>query len=140
MKKKEIIVITIYSIIIIISVVFSYLLINKSKNKLNNEEKNIYESMLIAKNNFKNPESIKMVSVKYCNNDFSIIGITANNSYGAAVTHIYYKNKNVITTSSDVAKIVSEECFKTELESYDNVKKLSRNSIEKINNKLAGVK
>lgn len=49
MEKKEIILIAIYSMIIIISLVFSYLLINNNKNKLNYEEKNIYESILLEK-------------------------------------------------------------------------------------------
>lgn len=140
MEKKEIILIAIYSMIIIISLVFSYLLINNNKNKLNYEEKNIYESILLEKNNFKNPESIKILSVKYCNEDYSIIWLTADNSYGASTTDIYFKNKNVITNFSYVAKVVSDECFKIELENYDSVKKLSKESIAKINNRLAEAK
>ena len=136
MKKKEIIVIIIYSIIIIISIILSYLLIDRSKNKLGEEEKNIYEALLIDKNNFKNPESIKVIYVKYCNNQYSIVGITANNSYGATSSETYFKNKNVFSTDNNAIKTVSEECFKIETESYNKVKVLSKTALTRINNKL----
>ncbi len=138
MKKKEIIIISIYSVIIIISIVMSYILINKSKNDLGKEEKNIYEALLSDKNNFKNPESIKVIYVKYCNDTYSIVGITANNSYGATTNETFFKNKNVFSTDSNVIKTVGEECFKIETENYNKVKVLSKDALTRINNKLNG--
>ena len=100
------------------------------------EEKNIYEALLIDKNNFKNPESIKVIYVKYCNNQYSIVGITANNSYGPTISETYFKNKNVFSTDNNAIKTVSEECFKIETESYNKVKVLSKTALTRINNKL----
>lgn len=138
MERRKIIIV--YSVIIIITVLFSYLLISNSKNKLSSEEKNIYETLLVEKKNFKNPDAIKVVYVKYCNDDYSIVEITGDNSFGGPGNETYFKNKKTLYTDNNVEKIVSEECFKNEMENYDKVKILSKDALERINNKLKGDK
>ena len=78
------------------------------------------------------------MSAKICNKDYSIIKITANNSFGAEVTNIYYLNKTTLTTDKLVAKAVSEKCFEEELNNYDSVVVLSKDSINKVNKLMKG--
>ena len=107
-------------------------------NRLNKSEQKLYDIIEKNKSSFKNPQSLKVVSAKICNDDYSIIKITANNSFGAETTDIYYLNKTTLTTDKLVARAVSEKCFEEELNNYDNVAVLSKDSIDKVNKLVRG--
>lgn len=119
-------------IVLILTITTSFIV----KNSLSNSEKIVYEIVDKNKNEFKNPKSLKVVSAKVCSDDYSIIRITANNSFGAEVTTSYYSNKGTLVTNNEVAKAVVEECFKKETSDYNSVQVLSKESLKKINKKL----
>lgn len=119
--------------IVLILTITTSLIVN---NSLNGSEKVIYDIVDKNKNEFKNPKSLKVVSAKVCSNDYSIIRITANNSFGAEVTTTYYSNKGTLVTNNEVAKAVVEECFKKETNDYNSIQVLSKESLKKINKKL----
>ena len=127
-----------YFLIVILIGIVTFITVNQINNKLSEPEQKLLDIIEENKNTFKNPESLKVVSAKICNEDYSIIEITANNSFGAETTDIYYVNKNVMTTDETVAKAVAEQCYNEELENYDNVIVLSDKSISKINKQLRG--
>ena len=127
-----------YFFIVIIVLIITSIYVYSTNNKLSESEQKLYNIIENNKNAFKNPQSLKVVSAKICSDDYSIIQITANNSYGAETTDIYYLNKNTLTDSEIVAKVVSEKCFEQELNNYDNVIVLSKNSIDKINKLVKG--
>lgn len=119
--------------IVLILTITTSLIVN---NSLNGSEKIIYNIVDKNKNEFKNPKSLKVVSAKVCSDDYSIIRITANNSFGAEVTTTYYSNKSTLVTNNEVAKAVVEECFKKETNDYNSIQVLSKESLKKINKKL----
>ena len=128
-----------YYIFIIIGVlILTIICVYAANNKLNNDEQKLYDIIEKNKNSFKNPESLKVLSAKLCNDDYSIIEITAHNSFGAETTAIYYVNKNVMTADETIAKAVAEKCYEEELNNYDSVIILSEDSIAKINNRIGG--
>lgn len=127
-----------YFLIVILMGIVTFITVNQINNKLSEPEQKLLDIVEKKKNDFKNPESLKVLSAKICNDDYSIIEITANNSFGAETTDIYYVNKNVMTTDETVAKAVAEQCYNEELENYDNVIVLSDKSISKINKQLRG--
>lgn len=127
-----------YFFIVIIVLIITSIYVYSTNNKLSESEQKLYNIIENNKNYFKNPQSLKIVSAKICNNDYSIIEITANNSYGAETTDKYYLNKNTLTNDVLVAKIVSEKCFEEELNNYDSVVVLSNDSIEKVNKIMKG--
>ena len=127
-----------YFLIVILIGIVTFITVNQINNKLSEPEQKLLDIVEKKKNDFKNPESLKVLSAKICNDDYSIIEITANNSFGAETTDIYYVNKNVMTTDETVAKAVAEQCYNEELENYDNVIVLSDKSISKINKQLRG--
>lgn len=127
-----------YYFVVIIVLIITSVSVYLINNKLNESEQKLYNIIKNNKNAFKNPQSLKVVSAKICSDDYSIIQITANNSYGAETTDIYYLNKNTLTNSEAVAKVVSEKCFEQELNNYDNVIVLSKDSIDKINKLVKG--
>lgn len=142
-KKKKINIINFiknnyYFLIVITILIVVCFTVNIVNNSLNTSEQKLLDIVEKKKNDFKNPESLKVLSAKICNDDYSIIEITANNSFGAETTDIYYVNKNVMTTDETVAKAVAEQCYNEELENYDNVIVLSDKSISKINKQLRG--
>lgn len=127
-----------YFLIVILIGIVTFITVNQINNKLSEPEQKLLDIVEKKKNDFKNPESLKVLSAKICNDDYSIIEITANNSFGAETTDIYYVNKNVMTTDETVAKAVAEQCYNEELENYDKVIVLSDKSISKINKQLRG--
>ena len=127
-----------YYFVVIIVLIITSVSVYLINNELNESEQKLYNIIENNKNAFKNPQSLKVVSAKICSDDYSIIQITANNSYGAETTDIYYLNKNTLTNSETVAKVVSEKCFEQELNNYDNVIVLSKDSIDKINKLVEG--
>lgn len=127
-----------YFLIVILIGIVTLITVNQVNNKLSEPEQKLLDIIEKKKNDFKNPESLKVLSAKICNDDYSIIKITANNSFGAETTDIYYVNKNVMTTDETVAKAVAEQCYNEELKNYDNVIVLSDKSISKINKQLRG--
>lgn len=106
------------------------------KNSLNSSEKIIYNIVDKNKNEFKNPKSLRVVYAKVCSDDYSIIRITANNSFGAETTDTYYANKGTLVDNDSVAKEVANQCLEKELKDYDSVSVLSEDSLKKINKKL----
>lgn len=127
-----------YFLIVFIVLIITILSVNIMNSKLSKSEQKLYDIIENNKSSFKNPESLKVVSAKICNKDYSIIKITANNSFGAEVTNIYYLNKTTLTTDKLVAKAVSEKCFEEELNNYDSVVVLSKDSINKVNKLMKG--
>ena len=127
-----------YFLIVILIGIVTFITVNQINNKLSEPEQKLLDIIEENKNTFKNPESLKVVSAKICNDDYSIIEITANNSFGAETTDIYYVNKETMTTNELVAKAVDEQCYKEELENYDNVIVLSDKSISKVNKQVRG--
>lgn len=127
-----------YFLIVILIGIVTFITVNQINNKLSEPEQKLLDIIEENKNTFKNPESLKVVSAKICNDDYSIIEITANNSFGAETTDIYYVNKETMTTNELVAKAVVEQCYKEELENYDNVIVLSDKSISKVNKQVRG--
>ena len=127
-----------YFLVVILIGIVTLITVNQVNNKLSEPEQKLLDIIEKKKNDFKNPESLKVLSAKICNDDYSIIKITANNSFGAETTDIYYVNKNVMTTDETVAKAVAEQCYNEELKTYDNVIVLSDKSISKINKQLRG--
>lgn len=127
-----------YFLIVILIGIVTFITVNQINNKLSEPEQKLLDIIEENKNTFKNPESLKVVSAKICNDDYSIIEITANNSFGAETTDIYYVNKETMTTNKLVAKAVAEQCYKEELENYDNVIVLSDKSISKVNKQVRG--
>ena len=122
-------------ILVLIITVTSVFLINK---KLNKSEQKLYDIIENNRSSFKNPKSLKIVSAKICNDEYSIIRITANNSFGAETTDTFYLNKTTLSTDESVAKAVSEKCFNEELNNYNSVIILSKDSITKVNNLVKG--
>lgn len=129
-----------YFLIVVLVLIATYFTVNTINNSLNTSEQKLFDIVEENKNTFKNPQSIKVVSAKICNNDYSIISITANNSFGAETTDTYYVNKNTMTTDEVVSKAVAKKCFEEELNNYNSVMVLSKNSISKINNLIGGQK
>lgn len=127
-----------YFLIVILIGIVTFITVNQINNKLSEPEQKLLDIIEENKNTFKNPESLKVVSAKICNDDYSIIEITANNSFGAETTDIYYVNKETMTNNELVAKAVAEQCYKEELENYDNVIVLSDKSISKVNKQVRG--
>lgn len=127
-----------YFLIVILLLIATCFTVTMVNSKLNKSEKKLLNIIEKNKNTFKNPESLKVVSAKICNDDYSIIKITANNSFGAETTDTYYVNKETMTTNELVAKAVAEQCYKEELENYDNVIVLSDKSISKVNKQVRG--
>lgn len=127
-----------YFFIVILVLVTTILVVNIINNKLNESEQKLYNIIEENKNTFKNPQSLIIVSAKICNDDYSIIRITANNSFGAETTDTYYVNKNVITMDETIAKAVSKKCFEEELNNYESVSVLSDKSISKVNKLVMG--
>ena len=127
-----------YFLIVIVVLIIVVVFVPVINNKLNKSEQMLYNIIEEGKDTFKNPQSLKVVSAKICSDEYSIIRITANNSYGAETTDTYYVNKTVITTDVLVSKEVAEKCFEEELNNYNSVVVLSKKSIEKVNNKLGG--
>lgn len=127
-----------YFLIVILIGIVTFITVNQINNKLSEPEQKLLDIIEENKNTFKNPESLKVVSAKICNDDYSIIEITANNSFGAETTDIYYVNKETMTTNELVAKAVAEQCYKEELENYDNVIVLLDKSISKVNKQVRG--
>lgn len=127
-----------YFLIVILIGIVTFITVNQINNKLSEPEQKLLDIIEENKNTFKNPESLKVVSAKICNDDYSIIEITANNSFGAETTDIYYVNKETMTTNELVAKAVAEQCYTEELENYDNVIVLSDKSISKVNKQVRG--
>lgn len=127
-----------YFLIVVMILIFVCFTVDIVNNSLNTSEQKLLDIIEENKNTFKNPESLKVVSAKICNDDYSIIEITANNSFGAETTDIYYVNKETMTTNELVAKAVAEQCYKEELENYDNVIVLSDKSISKVNKQVRG--
>ena len=127
-----------YFLIVILIGIVTFITVDQINNKLSEPEQKLLDIIEENKNTFKNPESLKVVSAKICNDDYSIIEITANNSFGAETTDIYYVNKETMTTNELVAKAVVEQCYKEELENYDNVIVLSDKSISKVNKQVRG--
>ena len=127
-----------YFLIVILLLIATCLTVTMVNSKLNKSEKKLLNIIEKNKNTFKNPESLKVVSAKICNDDYSIIKITANNSFGAETTDTYYVNKETMTTNELVAKAVAEQCYKEELENYDSVIVLSDKSISKVNKQVRG--
>lgn len=127
-----------YFLIVFIVLVITIISVNLMNNRLNKSEQKLYDIIEKNKSSFKNPQSLKVVSAKICNDDYSIIKITANNSFGAETTDIYYLNKTTLTTDKLVARAVSEKCFEEELNNYDNVAVLSKDSIDKVNKLVRG--
>ena len=125
-----------YLVAILVVFVITTISVICVNNSLNSEEKLIYNVVSKNKEMFKNPESLKIVSAKVCNENYLMIRITANNSYGAETTETYYVNKHTLTDDDLVSKVVVEKCFKEELNNYDDVKVLSNISIKKLNKKL----
>ena len=127
-----------YFLIVILIGIVTFITVNQINNKLSEPEQKLLDIVEKKKNDFKNPESLKVLSAKICNDDYSIIKITANNSFGAETTDIYYVNKETMTTIELVAKAVADQCYNEELENYDNVIVLSDKSISKVNKQLRG--
>lgn len=127
-----------YFLIVIVVLIIVVVFVPVINNKLNKSEQMLYNIIEEGKDTFKNPQSLKVVSAKICSDEYSIIRITANNSYGAETTDTYYVNKTVITNDILVSKEVAEKCFEEELNNYNSVVVLSKKSIEKVNNKLGG--
>ena len=134
-KSKENIFCFLVIIIVLILTIISVCFISK---KLSKSEQKLYEIIENNKTTFKDPRSLKVISAKICSSDYSIIKITANNSYGAATTETYYLNKNTLMTDKYVAKIVAKKCFNEQLNNYDKVIVLSKKSIDKVNKLLRG--
>lgn len=128
-----------YFLIVIVVLIIVVVFVPVINNKLNKSEQMLYNIIEEGKDTFKNPQSLKVVSAKICSDEYSIIRITANNSYGAETTDTYYVNKSIMSTEEPVSKAVAEKCFEEELNNYNSVVVLSKKSIEKVNNKL-GVK
>lgn len=124
--------------IVILVLVITILVVNVVNNKLSKSEQKLYNIIEENKKTFKNPQSLKIVSAKICNDDYSIIRITANNSFGAETTDTYYVNKNIITMDETIAKAVSKKCFEEELNNYESVSVLSDKSISKVNKLVRG--
>lgn len=122
-----------YILVVFIVLIITIVSVGLINNKLNDQEQKLYDIIENNKNDFKNPKSLKVVSAKICNDDYSIIRITANNSFGAETTETYYFNKTTLTTDELVAKAVSEKCFEEELNNYDSVAILSKDSLNKVN-------
>ena len=129
-----------YYFIVILVLIITVICVTINNNKLNKNESIIYNDVLKNRGDFKSPESVKVVSVRVCDKDYSIIKISANNSYGAETTTTYYHNKQTLSTDSLVAKAVVEKCFTEELTDYNSVVVLSSDSISKINKYLKGNK
>ena len=119
-----------YFLIVILIGIVTFITVNQINNKLSEPEQKLLDIIEENKNTFKNPESLKVVSAKICNDDYSIIEITGPD--------IYYVNKETMTTNELVAKAVAEQCYKEELENYDNVIVLSDKSISKVNKQVRG--
>ena len=77
-----------YFLIVFIVLVITIISVNLMNNRLNKSEQKLYDIIEKNKSSFKNPQSLKVVSAKICNDDYSIIKITANNSFGAETTDI----------------------------------------------------
>ena len=110
-----------YFLIVILIGIVTFITVNQINNKLSEPEQKLLDIIEENKNTFKNPESLKVVSAKICNDDYSIIEITANNSFGAETTDIYYVNKETMTTNELVAKAVAEQCYKEECNTYNGL-------------------
>ncbi len=105
---------------------------------LNTNEKLIYDIITENEDIFNNPSTIKLESAKICSEDYSIITISASNSYGADVSDLFYVSKRKINSDEIISKKVAEECLNNEINNYDSVIILSDNSVKKINSKLGG--
>ncbi len=125
-------------LIVILVLATTILVVNVVNNRLSKSEQKLYDIIEENKNTFKNPQSLRIVSAKICNDDYSIIRITANNSFGAETTDTFYVNKKVMTKDETIAKAVAKKCFEEELSNYDSVSVLSEKSISKVNKLVRG--
>ena len=129
-----------YFFIVVLVLIITVVFVSISNNKLSKNESIIYNDVLKNRGDFKDPASVEVVSARVCDSDYSIIKISANNSYGAKTTTIYYHNMQTLTDDTTVAKAVIEKCFSQELDDYNSVVVLSSDSISKINKYLKGNK
>lgn len=117
------------------------IIVGISNNTLNKTEKQAYDVVYGIKNKFKNPEALKIIDIKLCNNEYAIIKASSTNSFGGIVTSDYYINKGTMSMNDDKsANGVVDKCFELEKNNYQSVHVLSKKSIAKINKKLKGSK
>ena len=65
-----------YILVVFIVLIITIVSVGLINNKLNDQEQKLYDIIENNKNDFKNPKSLKVVSAKICNDDYSIIRIT----------------------------------------------------------------
>ena len=135
-KKKLILGNVFFGVIIVISVILFF-----STSILNENEKIIYNAVSKIQPKFKVPSSIEVSEVKLCGNEYAILNIGGENSFGAINTETYYLHDNNLYQLSDskheTIEIV-EACFKLEKNNSDELVILSNKSVNKINKKLQG--
>ncbi len=136
-NKKSIIVIVILCLVIVLEICGYFFI----KAKLNTEETTVFDVCYKAQTKFKNPATVKVVEATIYNNEYIILEIGGNNSFGAFVQSTYYVKDNTLYTKDDnyeIAREIINKCFEYEKEYNTNIVKLSEKSINKINQKLEG--
>lgn len=141
MNKKDILRDNYYFIIVFVILIITLCGIFLSRNILSTNEKKAYLMIKNVKNEFKNPDAVKVLSAKICNDDYGIFKISSTNGFGGTVTSYYYINKGTLSDKDDAAASgVVDKCFELEKNKYDSVFVLSEKSINKVNKKLKGDK
>lgn len=136
-NKKNIIIIVILCIIIVLEIVGYFVI----QGCMNLEEKEVFDICHKVQTKFKNPATVRIVEATVFNNDYIILEIGGNNSFGAFVQSTYYIKDNTLYTKNDnyeIAKEIINKCFEYEKENSSKIVKLNQNSINKINKKLEG--
>lgn len=136
MKNKKSITIIVVLFLVIVLEICGYFFI---KTKLNAEETTVFNICYKVQPKFKNPATVKVVEATIYNNEYIILEMGGNNSFGAFVQSTYYIKDDTLYTKDDnyeIAKEIINRCFEYEKEEKSNIVKLSEESINKINKKL----